>query len=88
MTQSALIMVPDKPDPNSADPWDEDEVMITDIHVRVGDQVSAGQALFEVETAKTALEVAAPVEGAIGEIRAQLWDKMKPNTVVMTIDVT
>lgn len=51
-----------------------------------GDSVRKGEALLEVETDKVNVEVEAPDEGRLVEIRAREGDFVKFGTVVALID--
>lgn len=51
----------------------------------VGDQVNAGDNLFEVETDKTAMEVPTTVAGVVAEIRVSAGETVPVGTVVAVI---
>jgi pyruvate dehydrogenase E2 component (dihydrolipoamide acetyltransferase) len=51
----------------------------------VGDQVNAGDSLFEVETDKTAMEVPATTAGVVAEIRVSAGETVPIGTVVAVI---
>jgi pyruvate dehydrogenase E2 component (dihydrolipoyllysine-residue acetyltransferase) len=50
------------------DPGNTEEVEVAAIMVAVGDAVTAGQALLEVETDKANMELEAPSAGTVAEI--------------------
>jgi len=56
------------------------------ILVSVGDTVSEGQPVMEVETDKAAIEVPAPVAGRIRGIQVSEGDKVKVGQLLLTID--
>jgi len=60
-----------------------DEVEVTDILVKVGDKVSADQSLLAVEGDKASMEVPAPVDGVVQEIRIKAGDKVKTGSLIM-----
>src|SRR3954468_458381 len=51
----------------------------------VGDQVKAGENLFEVETDKTAMEVPTLVSGVVTEIRVSAGETVPVGTIVAVI---
>ncbi len=65
----------------------EDEVEITDIMVKVGDQVAAEQSLITVEGDKASMEVPAPIAGTVQEIRIKSGDKVKTGFLIMIFTV-
>jgi len=64
-----------------------DEVVVLEWLVNVGDAVTAGQPLLEVETDKAQTEVVAPYAGVVAQIKAQVDDLCQTGTVVCTIEV-
>lgn len=54
--------------------------------VAVGDQVSEGDPILEVETDKAAVEIPSPVDGTVKEIRVKAGDVVKVGDVLMTFD--
>jgi 2-oxoisovalerate dehydrogenase E1 component len=57
-----------------ASPSDE-TVVITDVHVSVGDEVKAGDCLVDTEASKSAGEILAPITGTIEEIYVEESDQ-------------
>ncbi len=55
--------------------------------VEVGDRVSEDQPVAEVETDKAVVEVPAPVNGTVREIRAEEGEMVPVGTVIITFDV-
>lgn len=51
-----------------------------------GDQVSQGEIVAEVETAKATLEVEAPITGRLGRIIASEGDTVEVNVAIGEID--
>lgn len=61
------------------------EATLITVLVKVGDHVSAGMPLFELETDKVAQEVAAPVAGIVSEVLAQIDADLPVGAIVMRI---
>lgn len=53
--------------------------------VTVGDKVSAGQPVAELETDKVSVEVTAPADGTIAELILQPGDKVEPDATLATL---
>jgi len=56
-------------------------------HVAVGDRVTEDQVVAEVETDKAVVDVPAPVNGTVRELRADPGDVIPVGTVIITFDV-
>lgn len=52
----------------------------------VGDRVEAGEAIVEIETAKSTVEVEAPAAGTLWEILAQVDDEVEVGVAIATIE--
>lgn len=52
----------------------------------VGDRVESGEAIVEIETAKSTVEVEAPVGGTLAEILAQVDDEVEVGVAIATIE--
>ena len=65
---------------------DSDEVRILRWIKSQGESVKKGDPLLEVETDKVNVEVAAPEDGRLGEISAQVGDFVKFGAVVAVIE--
>lgn len=52
----------------------------------VGDRVEGGEAIVEIETAKSTVEVEAPVGGTLAEILAQVDDEVEVGVAIATIE--
>jgi len=65
---------------------ESDEVRILRWIKPPGSTVKKGEALLEVETDKVNVEIEAPVDGILGEVRAKQEDFVKFGTVVAVID--
>ncbi len=61
------------------------EGTISKWHKAIGDPVAAGDALFEIETDKTSMEVPAIVAGVLREVRAQTGATVAVGTVVAVL---
>jgi len=55
-------------------------------HKKVGDKVSRGDSLIDIETDKVTLEVAAPNDGILNEILKQDGEEVKSNEVIARIE--
>jgi 2-oxoglutarate dehydrogenase E2 component (dihydrolipoamide succinyltransferase) len=55
-------------------------------HKKVGDKVSRGDSLIDIETDKVTLEVAAPNDGILSEILKQDGEEVKSNEVIARIE--
>ena len=64
-----------------------DEVEVTEILVKVGDTVTAEQSLIVVEGDKASMEVPAPFEGTVKEIKINTGDKVSTGSLIMIFEV-
>lgn len=64
-----------------------DEVEITEVMVKVGDNVAAEQSLITVEGDKASMEVPAPFAGIVKEIKISNGDKVKTGSLIMVFEV-
>ncbi|MFN4055711.1 MAG: pyruvate dehydrogenase complex dihydrolipoyllysine-residue acetyltransferase [Alishewanella aestuarii] len=64
-----------------------DEVEVTEIMVKVGDNVAADQSLLSVEGDKASMEVPAPFAGVVKEIKVQTGSKVKTGSLIMVFEV-
>lgn len=64
-----------------------DEVEVTEIMVKVGDKVAADQSLLSVEGDKASMEVPAPFDGVVKEIKVQTGSKVKTGSLIMVFEV-
>lgn len=62
-----------------------EDAVITEILVAQGDQVSAGQVLVVLETAKAALEIEAPASGTVQQILAAVGDEVAEHSVLVIL---
>ena len=62
------------------------DATVVNVPVKVGDAVTAGQTLLEVETDKASMPVPATAAGTIAEARVKAGDKIKVGQIVMVID--
>ena len=63
-----------------------DEVEVTEILVKVGDQVAADQSLLSVEGDKASMEVPASDAGVVKSINVKVGDKVKTGSLIMTFE--
>jgi pyruvate dehydrogenase E2 component (dihydrolipoamide acetyltransferase) len=59
---------------------------VLDVKVSVGDSVSQGQALLEVEAEKSTVEVPSPVAGKVTEMRVKKGDAIEVGSILCVID--
>jgi len=64
-----------------------DEVEVTEILVKVGDQVTADQSLLTVEGDKASMEVPSPVAGTVKAIKIAVGDKVTTGVSIMVFEV-
>ncbi|WP_058912275.1 pyruvate dehydrogenase complex dihydrolipoyllysine-residue acetyltransferase [Entomohabitans teleogrylli] len=64
-----------------------DEVEVTEVMVKVGDNVAAEQSLITVEGDKASMEVPAPFAGTVKEIKISTGDKVKTGSLIMVFEV-
>ncbi|EFC9326051.1 pyruvate dehydrogenase complex dihydrolipoyllysine-residue acetyltransferase [Escherichia coli] len=64
-----------------------DEVEVTEILVKVGDNVEAEQSLITVEGDKASMEVPAPFAGTVKEIKVNVGDKVSTGSLIMVFEV-
>jgi pyruvate dehydrogenase E2 component (dihydrolipoamide acetyltransferase) len=64
-----------------------DEVIVTEIMVKVGDSVTEEQPLISVEGDKAAMEVPAPFAGTVTSIIVSQGDKVSTGSLIMTFEV-
>jgi pyruvate dehydrogenase E2 component (dihydrolipoamide acetyltransferase) len=63
-----------------------DPVEVTEILVKVGDSVKADQSLLSVEGDKASMEVPAPFEGKVKEIKVNVGDKVSTGSLIMVFE--
>ena len=63
----------------------DDEVDVIEIHVSVGDNISADAPLITLESDKAAMEVPAPQDGEVLELLIKVGDKVKTGSDVIRI---
>ena len=63
----------------------DDEVDVIEIHVSVGDSISADDPLITLESDKAAMEVPAPQDGEVLELLIKVGDKVKTGSDVIRI---
>ena len=64
-----------------------DEVNVTEIMVKVGDNVTEEQSLITVEGDKASMEVPSPFAGVVKEIIVKAGDKVKTGSLIMKFEV-
>jgi pyruvate/2-oxoglutarate dehydrogenase complex dihydrolipoamide acyltransferase (E2) component len=63
-----------------------DDVVVSEVRVRIGQAVSAGDALLSVETDKAQVEVPSPVTGIIMEILVAVDQDVSTGDYIAEID--
>jgi pyruvate/2-oxoglutarate dehydrogenase complex dihydrolipoamide acyltransferase (E2) component len=64
-----------------------EEATITGWHKKPGEAFAAGEALYSIETEKTATEIEAPAAGTMLEILVEEGNNIEAGTVVCRIEV-
>ena len=64
-----------------------DEVNVTEIMVKVGDNITEEQSLITVEGDKASMEVPAPFAGVVKEILVKAGDKVSTGSLIMKFEV-
>jgi pyruvate/2-oxoglutarate dehydrogenase complex dihydrolipoamide acyltransferase (E2) component len=64
-----------------------EEATITEWHKKPGDRFAAGEALYSIETEKTATEIEAPPAGTMLEILVHEGNNIEAGTAVCRIEV-
>lgn len=63
-----------------------EEVVIVDIQIKVGDDITEGQTMFVVETDKSQVEVPSPGAGKVVEIKFAVGDVVKNGAPTVTLE--
>lgn len=63
------------------------DVTVIEILVKVGDQVTAEQALITLEGDKATMEIPAPWAGAVAEIKVNVGDKVSEGNLILTLQM-
>lgn len=66
----------------------DDEVEVIEVHVAVGDSVSADDSLITLESDKAAMEVPSPQDGTVEELLIKVGDKVKTGSKIIQLKVT
>ena len=66
----------------------KEALLVAEIHVKTGDMVWADAALITVESGKAALDVQAPVDGMVMEVRVVLGDSVTVSSIVVVIEAS
>jgi pyruvate dehydrogenase E2 component (dihydrolipoamide acetyltransferase) len=64
------------------------DVPIIEISVKAGDIVKAEQALLTLETDKATMDVPAPFDGVVKEVKVKVGDKVSEGTLIVTIEAS
>ncbi len=65
-----------------------DEVEVTEILVKVGEDIKADQSMITVEGDKASMEVPAPFAGKVAEIKIAVGDKVSTGSLIMILETT
>ncbi len=61
------------------------DVPVIEILVKPGDAVKAEQPLMTLESDKASMDVPAPADGVVGDLRVKVGDKVSQGTVILTL---
>lgn len=64
------------------------DVAVIEVSVKVGDKVSAEQALISLETDKATIDVPAPFAGVVKEVKVKVGDKVSEGTLIVTLEAS
>lgn len=65
----------------------DDEVEVTEVLVKAGDQVDVDQSLITVEGDKASMEVPAAMAGTVAELLVKVGDKVKTGSLIMKFQI-
>ena len=78
MTEIKQVLVPDI--------GNFKDVAVIEVAVKAGDTVKAEQALITLETDKAAMDVPAPFDGVVKEVKVKLGDKVSQGSLIVLIE--
>ncbi|MGE5757622.1 MAG: biotin/lipoyl-containing protein, partial [Sideroxydans sp.] len=64
------------------------DVSVIEVAVKAGDKVSAEQALISLETDKATIDVPAPFEGVIKEVKVKVGDKVSEGSLIFLVEAS
>ena len=64
----------------------DDEILINDIFIKLGDEIKKGDTIFIVETSKTSIELQAEYDGTITKIEVKKNDYIKVDSVIYELN--
>jgi dihydrolipoamide dehydrogenase len=64
------------------------DVPVIEILVSVGDEVAAEDPLVTLESDKATMDVPAPFDGVVGQLRVAIGDRVSQGSVLLTLDST
>lgn len=64
------------------------DVPVIEIAVKAGDTVKAEQSLLTLETDKATMDVPAPFDGVVKEVKVKVGDKVTEGTLIVTIEAS
>lgn len=64
------------------------DVSVIEVSVKVGDKVSAEQALISLETDKATIDVPAPFAGVVKDVKVKVGDKVSEGTLIVTLEAS
>ena len=67
--------------PNLGEGVDSGDVV--EVHIKAGSSFAQGDTLIEVETNKAVMEVQAPADGVVAEVKVAAGDTLKPGDLIM-----
>jgi len=67
---------------------DYDAVPVIEIHVKVGDQINAEDALVTLESDKATMDVPSPQAGTVKEIKVKVGDNVAEGTLILILEAS
>ncbi|HLY96873.1 MAG TPA: dihydrolipoyllysine-residue acetyltransferase [Sideroxyarcus sp.] len=64
------------------------DVSVIEVAVKAGDKVAAEQALISLETDKATIDVPAPFEGVIKEVKVKVGDKVSEGSLIFLVEAS
>tara|TARA_B100000780_G_C21111743_1_gene449313 strand:- start:379 stop:1461 length:1083 start_codon:yes stop_codon:yes gene_type:complete len=66
----------------------DDEILINDILIKLGDEIKKGDRVFVVETSKTSIELQAEYDGKVTKINVKKNDYIKVDSIIYELEST
>ena len=62
------------------------DVPVIEVHVKPGQAIKADETIITLESDKATLDVPAPADGIVGEVKVKTGDKVSQGSVILTLD--